>query len=38
LTTGKYHDIALATGKYHIYPSWRYFDLRHKWATIICTD
>jgi len=26
LTTGKYHDIALATGKYHIYSSWRYFD------------
>ena len=43
LTTGQYHDIALAIEKYHdialtaiqhhIYALWRYFDLRHKWAT-----
>ena len=34
LTTGKYHDIALTTIQYYIYALWRYFDLRHKWATI----
>ena len=33
LTTGKYHDIALTTIQYYIYALWRYFDLRHKWAT-----
>ena len=34
LTSGKYHDIALTTIQYYIYALWRYFDLRHKWATI----
>ena len=32
-TTGQYHDIALATGQYHIYTHARRFDLRHRWAT-----
>ena len=32
-TTGKYHDIALATGQYHIYCPGGSFDLRHRWDT-----
>ena len=33
-TTGKYHDIALATGHYHRYCPGGSFDLRHRWDTI----
>ena len=33
-TTGKYHDIALATGQYHRYCPGGSFDLRHRWDTI----
>ena len=32
-TTGKYHDIALATGQYHRYCPGGSFDLRHRWDT-----
>ena len=34
-TTGKYHDIALATGQYHRYCPGGSFDLRHRWDTSI---
>ena len=34
-TTGKYHDIALATEQYHRYCPGGSFDLRHRWDTII---